>query len=158
MASYAEYVQDITEKAIRLGQAAGSYACPGMKNIGKPCTGKPYARFDEGGLVMVSMGWLLRHRQTKVAETDRPTPNAAGASSLLYPFTFLLLQFSSSIQYVAGTKVSVISALLNRPDEEDPIKAAPKVYEYVPAAVTASTPKPEAASSADVVPFTRTFP
>jgi hypothetical protein len=20
-----------------------------MKNIGKPCTGKPYARFDEGG-------------------------------------------------------------------------------------------------------------
>jgi len=24
-------------------------ACLGMKNIGKPCTGKPYARFDEGG-------------------------------------------------------------------------------------------------------------
>jgi len=23
-----------------------------MKNIGKPCTGKPYARFDEGGLAM----------------------------------------------------------------------------------------------------------
>ena len=23
-----------------------------MKNIGKPCTGKPYARFDEGGLVL----------------------------------------------------------------------------------------------------------
>jgi len=25
-------------------------ACLEMKNIGKPCTGKPYARFDEGGL------------------------------------------------------------------------------------------------------------
>ena len=25
-------------------------ACLVMKNIGKPCTGKPYARFDEGAL------------------------------------------------------------------------------------------------------------
>jgi hypothetical protein len=56
-----------------------------MKNIGKPCTGKPYARFDEGGLVRVSMGWLLRHRRTKVAETDRSIPNDAGACPLLYP-------------------------------------------------------------------------
>ena len=24
-------------------------ACLDMKHIGKPCTGKPYARFDEGG-------------------------------------------------------------------------------------------------------------
>jgi len=24
-------------------------ACLGMKNIGKPCAGKPHARFDEGG-------------------------------------------------------------------------------------------------------------
>ena len=24
-------------------------ACLVMKDIGKPCTGKPYARFDEGG-------------------------------------------------------------------------------------------------------------
>ena len=47
-------------------------ACLGMKNIGKPCTGKPYARFDEGGLVKLSMKWLLRHRQTKGTETDRP--------------------------------------------------------------------------------------
>ncbi len=86
MASYAEYVQDITEKAIRLGQAAGSCACPGMKNIGKPCTGKPYARFDEGGLVMAFMDWLLRHRQTKEAETDRLIPNDSGACPLLYPF------------------------------------------------------------------------
>jgi len=44
-----------------------------------------YARFDEGGLVMVSMGWLLRHRRTKGAGTDRLIPNGAGANSLLYP-------------------------------------------------------------------------
>jgi len=25
--------------------------CPAVKNIGKPCAGKPHARFDEGGLV-----------------------------------------------------------------------------------------------------------
>ena len=36
-----------------------------MKDIGKPCTGKPYARFDEGGQVNVAMTKLLRHRQTK---------------------------------------------------------------------------------------------
>ena len=42
-----------------------------MKNIGKPCTGKPYARFDEGGQVSVATIKLLRHRQTKGAETDR---------------------------------------------------------------------------------------
>ena len=24
-------------------------ACLGVKHIGKPCTGEPYARFDEGG-------------------------------------------------------------------------------------------------------------
>ena len=29
-------------------------ACLGMKNIGKPCTGKPYALFDEGGLAYAS--------------------------------------------------------------------------------------------------------
>ena len=26
-----------------------------MKNIGKPCTGKPYARFDEGGLALPAL-------------------------------------------------------------------------------------------------------
>jgi putative transposase len=34
---------------------------------------------------MVSMGWLLRHRRTKVAVTDRPIPNDVGACPLLYP-------------------------------------------------------------------------
>jgi len=52
-----------------------------MKNIGKPCTGKPYARFDEGGLVMESMYWLLRHRQTKEVATDRPIAKDAGSLS-----------------------------------------------------------------------------
>ncbi|SDY36709.1 hypothetical protein SAMN05421881_103128, partial [Nitrosomonas halophila] len=28
-------------------------ACLGMKNIGKPCTGELYARFDEGGQAQV---------------------------------------------------------------------------------------------------------
>ena len=56
-----------------------------MKNIGKPYTGKPYVRFDEGGLAKGSMGWLLRHRQTKGAETDRPIPTESGGCPLLYP-------------------------------------------------------------------------
>jgi len=58
-----------------------------MKSIGKPCPGKPYARFDKGGLVMASMAWLLRHRRTKVAETDRLILNAIGASTLPGPVT-----------------------------------------------------------------------
>ena len=45
---------------------------PSVKNTGKPCAGEAHARFDEGGLVKSSMEWLLRHRQTKGAETDRP--------------------------------------------------------------------------------------
>ena len=57
-----------------------------MKNIGKPCAGKPHARFDEGGLAKDSMGWLFRHRQTKGAETDMPIPTETGGCPLLYPF------------------------------------------------------------------------
>ncbi|HUV49487.1 MAG TPA: hypothetical protein VMW78_00480 [Anaerolineae bacterium] len=47
-------------------------ACPAVKNIGKPCAGKPHARFDEGGLSKVATARLLRHCQTKRAETDMP--------------------------------------------------------------------------------------
>ncbi len=47
-------------------------ACRAVKNIGKPCAGKPHARFDEGGLAKAAMDRLMRHRQTKEAETDRP--------------------------------------------------------------------------------------
>ena len=32
------------------------------------------------------MDWLLRHRQTKGAETDRPIPTETGACPLLYPY------------------------------------------------------------------------
>jgi hypothetical protein len=35
-------------------------ACLGVKNIGKPCAGKPHARFDEGGQVKTcSLLYLL---------------------------------------------------------------------------------------------------
>jgi hypothetical protein len=47
-------------------------ACLGVKNIGKPCAGRPQARFDEGGLTKSVMVWLFRHCQTKEAETDKP--------------------------------------------------------------------------------------
>jgi hypothetical protein len=61
-------------------------ACLGVKHIGKPCTGELYARFDEGGLASVTMARLLRHRQTKGAETDRPDLRMRDACPLLYPF------------------------------------------------------------------------
>ena len=35
---------------------------------------------------MASMGWLLRRRRTKVAETARPIPKDVGACPLLYPY------------------------------------------------------------------------
>jgi hypothetical protein len=59
-------------------------ACLTAKNIGKPCAGKPHARFDEGGLVKVAMARPFRHRQTKETETDKSSPTVAIASSLLY--------------------------------------------------------------------------
>ncbi len=34
-----------------------------------------HARFDEEGLVKLTMEWLLRHRQTKGTETDKWIPN-----------------------------------------------------------------------------------
>ena len=64
-------------------------ACLAVKNIGKPCAGKPHARFDEGGLAKDSMGWLFRHRQTKGAETDMPISTETGGCPLLYPFPSL---------------------------------------------------------------------
>ena len=43
-----------------------------MNNIGKQCAGKSHARFDEGGLAKAATARLLRHCQTKGAETDMP--------------------------------------------------------------------------------------
>jgi hypothetical protein len=56
-----------------------------MKNIGKPCAGEPHARFDEGGQVKVTRVELLRHRQTKGAETARLDLQKPRTCSLLYP-------------------------------------------------------------------------
>ncbi len=47
---------------------------------------KPHVRFDEEGLVRLTMEWLLRHRQTKEAETDRRFLMVIGSQS----FTLLL--------------------------------------------------------------------
>ena len=55
-----------------------------MKNIGKPCTGELYARFDEGGLASATTAGLSRHRQTKGADTDRSYLRNRDACSLLY--------------------------------------------------------------------------
>ena len=67
---------------------------PSVKNIGKPCAGKPHARFDEEGLVKLTMEWLLRHRQTKGAETDKQLLMAIESQSFTLPF----LQFDPFLQ------------------------------------------------------------
>ncbi len=56
-----------------------------IRRSSRICTGKPHVWFDEGGLVMVSIDQPLRHRRTKVTETDRSTPSDAGIRSLLFP-------------------------------------------------------------------------
>ena len=61
--------------------------CLGVKNIEKPCRGKPNARFDEGGLANAAMAGLMRHRQTKGAATVRLGLRERYVCSLLYPFS-----------------------------------------------------------------------
>ena len=56
-----------------------------MKNIGKPYAVAPHVRFDEEGLVRSTMEWLLRHRQTKGAETDRRFLMVIGSQSFTLP-------------------------------------------------------------------------
>jgi len=73
-----------------------------VKNIGKPCTGKPYARFDEGEQANLIMHRLVRHRQTKEADTDRLVLRAKGLFSTL-PSLFLK----------AGVDLEVIQDILN---------------------------------------------
>ena len=65
-------------------------ACLVMKNIGKPCTGKPYARFDEGGQASMTTVKLLRHGQKKGAVTDRFNLRVCVACFLLYPYAVTL--------------------------------------------------------------------
>lgn len=57
-----------------------------MKDIGKPCAGKPHARFDEGGLGLSATAELLGHRQTKGPATDNASPTVGSTCSLLYPY------------------------------------------------------------------------
>ena len=64
-------------------------ACLAVKDIGKPCAGKPHARFDEGGLDL-SRKRLVRHCQPKGAATDMPALNNS-AGPLLYPLSPLPL-------------------------------------------------------------------
>jgi hypothetical protein len=58
---------------------------PSEKSIGKPCALIAHARFDEGGQEMRTMAKLVRHRQTKGAETDRHCLWKIESCSLLYP-------------------------------------------------------------------------
>jgi len=54
------------------------------KNIGKPCTGKPYARFDEGALRRGGM--ILEHVIAACGEASSQGPETtARISALLYP-------------------------------------------------------------------------
>ena len=78
-----EHRCDILSRASK--HRMGKCACLGVKNIGKPCALIAHARFDEGGQVMLTMAWLLRHRQTKGAETDMLGLRNMETCSLLYP-------------------------------------------------------------------------
>ncbi len=58
-------------------------ACLVVKNIGKPCAGKPHARFDEGGLARpIRCGYLGAVRRKGRKQISQPKEGIA--SSLLY--------------------------------------------------------------------------
>jgi len=57
-----------------------------MKATGKRSAGKPQAAFDEGEPANVARIQLVRHRQTKRAETDRLNLQTRDTGSLLYWF------------------------------------------------------------------------
>ena len=61
------------------------------KNIGKPCTGKPYARFDEGALRRG--GVTPEHVVAACGKTSPqgPATTTARISALLYRLTLELL-------------------------------------------------------------------
>jgi len=62
---------------------------------------------------MASMDRLLRHRQTKEAETDRPTPNDAGACPLLYLAPEAALQNSQFLRPMTNGLMDRSAALLS---------------------------------------------
>jgi len=65
------------------------YACLAMKNIGKPCAGKPHARIDEGRLMDDQSG---RHVIVARGEALMEGP-AAGLISASYSTLFTLVSF-----------------------------------------------------------------
>ncbi len=75
---------------------------------------KPQARFDEGGLVM---DWLLRHRRTKGAGTDRSIPGGAGSSSLLDPI-FIIFLLASVVFPVPAWAASDVHVQIRRIQQE----------------------------------------
>jgi hypothetical protein len=74
-----EYLEGPAEEVIQTSNVSSleESACFSMKNIGKPCTGKPYARLDERGQAIVSKAGLLRHSQTKGGGTSEVCPTVA---------------------------------------------------------------------------------
>ncbi len=86
---------------------------PSVKNIGKPCAGKPHARFDEEGLVKLTMEWLLRHRQTKGAETDKQLLMAIEGLSFTLPRLNHHLTFHRELTY--GTMYITAGCLFSLP-------------------------------------------
>lgn len=83
------------------------------KNIGKPCTGKPYARFDEGALRRG--GVTPEHVVAACSEASCKGPaTIARISALLYSFlTLVLLSFFErpcahfTAAHVAGDQYAV---------------------------------------------------
>ncbi len=73
-------IQGSGEDALEIG------ACRNVKNTGKPCALIAHARFNEGGQVCGTMVCLLRHRQTKGAETAML--NLMSYASVLYSTRF----------------------------------------------------------------------
>ena len=80
------------------------------KNIGKPCTGKPYARFDEGRQVSVTRVRLLRHRQTKGVVTVRS--NLQYAIPVFYS-TYGFLNWSTYWQFGPSLHYCIIQRSYN---------------------------------------------
>ena len=55
-----------------------------MKNTGKPCAGKPYARFDEGGAGEADDGKAIETPPDERGGNGYAMPNECEACSLLY--------------------------------------------------------------------------
>jgi hypothetical protein len=84
-------------------------ACLAAKDIGKPCAGKPHARFDEGGLGLSTMEKLLGHRQTKGPATDNASPTVGSTSPLLYQLNSLRRGKPPSKQPEFGKALAALS-------------------------------------------------